>query len=129
MRTIPARCKLTHLDLDEYGHIDGETDPYEHITWSIGSDDDFTCFDAKIVTSLNDGKKYIILHAVLNSETGGFIQDVWYEVVPLDEGVATAQLMVDNAVTWCVENDIKGIGWVNDCQEFVEYVELYIGEV
>lgn len=82
------------------------TSPYGSLCFAVGfgSEDDpeetyeergdwFRCFD---YASLPDGRW--ILHAVDNSESGGFIEDAGYEVVPADQAVATAVGMIDEAL-------------------------------
>lgn len=80
-----------------------DTDPYGHLMWCIGSGDDFWCFDYH---EMPDGK--IKIHAVINSETGSFIMNAEEPViVPKDQAVAEAKRLVDEAVTWCVENEVE----------------------
>lgn len=90
------------------------TSPYGHLEFAVGSGDDFYCFDYEVIDAGPRGK-FIILHAVINSETGGFIQDAFhgYEVLPCNtmaqeaDAVRLAFGMVDQALEWCAHNDIK----------------------
>jgi hypothetical protein len=104
-------------DLDKYGlHIVNDglyerleqdgctlTDPYEHITWSVGNNDDFVCFDYAFIC---DGK-YVVLHATVNSETAHFIDRFAYEVVPFEEAIDTMLGIIDRAWEWCYVDDMK----------------------
>lgn len=79
------------------------TDPYGHLEYCIGSADDFWCFD---YYRHDDGT--VTLHAVINSETGSFIQDARPPVrVPIAEAVAMAQELVEAALAWCVDNELE----------------------
>ena len=78
------------------------TNPYGSLHYAIGSGDDFWCFDyAKLV----DGR--VIVHSTINSETGGFIMRGEHEVVPENEAPDVAMGMIDQAITWCCENDVR----------------------
>lgn len=102
-----------------------ETDPYGHLTYAVGTDDDFTCFDYVI----SDCKQFARLHAVINSETGSFIQNASDPVeVPLNEAVAVAQNMVDEAIEWLHAGGGPAIchdaeGWNQDAGKFVQDVK------
>ncbi|HYW88884.1 MAG TPA: hypothetical protein VFB50_14005 [Chloroflexota bacterium] len=93
-----------HYNLGEPPEFDQEppsdeparpTDPYGHLTWTIGNADDFHCFDVEM---LDDGR--IVLHSVVNSETGSFIQDARYEVVRPEYAEKLAREMLDAAWEW-----------------------------
>jgi hypothetical protein len=91
------------VPVDEHGHyldhddIRGDeardlTSPYGALVYAVGfgeegSDDGdwMTCFDFAL---LPDGR--VILHAAVNSESGGFIQDGGYDVVSKDEAPEAA---------------------------------------
>lgn len=106
-----------------------KTDPYGQLLFAIGNGDDFWCFDYAVGT---DGET-MRLHAVINSETGSFIQDAEKPVeIPFDEAVAYAQHLVDDAVSWMagegiddpIEHDTEG--WNQDPQWFVRCVEATV---
>lgn len=79
---------------------DLKCDPYEHITWPVGTDDDFICFDHAVG---NDGKT--VLRAVVNSETGAFCEDFALEMVESGiDAVMAAQRILSNARDWASEN-------------------------
>jgi len=85
------------------------TDPYGNLEWCIGSSDDFWCFDYH---TNSDGT--ITLHACINSETGGFIQDAEPPLtVPKDKAVEQAKRLIDAAVEWCFDNEVAHdkAGW------------------
>jgi hypothetical protein len=92
------------VTFDQYGHASyqGEsTDPYGLIEWSVGNDEDFHCFDYLVLPG-----GYIAIHSVVNSETGSFIQDASYEIAPIDQAERAAQHVIDQAWTWCYDNEV-----------------------
>jgi len=100
------------------------TSPYGHRYFAIGSGDDFHCFDHCLLECGPRGV-FMILHSVVNSETGNFIQDGSYYVLPAntDEDhlvvVDLAADMVLDAMNWCLDNNIRhdSKGW-NQKQPF-----------
>jgi hypothetical protein len=113
--------------LDQHGHaLDarGEpmTDPYGHLSWTIGDGNDFWCFDA---ARLTDGR--VVVHAVVNSETGSFIMDAAYEIVPASDALRAAQGVVDQAWEWVYDNmpEVDGTDYTDSMKadrEFLAYV-------
>lgn len=100
------------------------TDPYHHLTFAIGSGDDFVCFD---YADMPDGR--IRLHAVLNSETGSFIQDFETPAeVPATEAADYARGLVDAAMDWCGENEVEHDieGWNQDADYFYRAVKAHV---
>ena len=80
-----------------------ETDPYGHLTWAIGSGDDFWCFDF-----YHNVDGTLTLHAVINSDTGHFIQDAEPPcTVPADQAVAEARRLTESALDWCSANGVE----------------------
>jgi hypothetical protein len=88
-----------------------QTDPYGHLSYAVGSEDDFWCFDYYI---LPDGS--VILHSVINSETGSFIMTGDRFRVLAADAVDEAIGMLDQAYEWCAENgiEIDYKGWGNE---------------
>ena len=89
------------VPFDQWGHAldrqdmrNGEardlTSPYGSLCFGMGDGDNFYCFDAAEVR-FDNGDHQIAVHSVVNSETGGFIQDVGYRILPPDQAVAEAQ--------------------------------------
>jgi len=101
------------------------TDPYGILEYAVGSGDDFICFDYCV----DDADQRIRLHAVLNSETGSFIQDFdapqW---VPFDQAIDAAYDMVCAALDWAADNDVRHSrkGWNQDPFYFVRCVRNVI---
>ena len=96
------------------------TDPYGSLEFAIGSGDDFYCFDYY----LHDNGD-VTLHAVINSETGSFIQDAEPPVrVPAAQAVDEAKRLTSEALDWCylncgddfIEHDTEG--WNQDPSYF-----------
>lgn len=129
-------CPTTGYPRDEYQHLlqttsldDGDvipdwfkkgtklpnfTSPYGHLEFAVGSGDDFYCFDYEVTDAGPEGR-FVILHAVINSESGGFIMDAphGYEVLPVNTtaqqkaAVRAAFGLMVQAQDWCAHNDIK----------------------
>ncbi len=105
------------------------TDPYCHLEYAHGSGDDFHCFDFEVINAGPRGE-FIILDSTINSETGCFIMGGSYEVLPVNTteqrkyAVKFAQGIVDLAVEWVFDNDIKASkrGWNQDAEYFVRSV-------
>ena len=91
------------------------TSPYGFLEYAIGNEDDFVCFDYRIVSSFKGGKIFI-LHSVINSDTGGFIQDDEYIVKTCELYDYDDLGLIDGALEWCGMNDIKHnkTGWNQD---------------
>jgi|TARA_Y100000310_G_C20195980_1_gene584680 hypothetical protein len=114
------------------GKYQTPTDPYGHLEFGIGSEDDFYCFD---YAELPNGS--IKLHSVINSETGSFIQDGEVNEVSKAEAPEVALGMIDQALEWLVEggdpcedgkpgsieHDIEG--WNQDPYYFYRAVKQY----
>jgi hypothetical protein len=101
------------------------TSPYGCLSYGMGSGDDFYCFDVAVV-HFNSGDK-IALHSVINSETGGFIQDGEYKIVPPDQALAVAQGMVDEAHDWMFNNGVRQYGWgKNNGEAFIKAVKRIV---
>ena len=94
------------------------TNPYGHLYYACGSGDDFYCFDYATINAGAKGK-FIILDSTLNSETGSFIECGGYHILPTNtdkekiDAWCKACSMVDQAVDWCFDNDVKHTrrGW------------------
>lgn len=122
----------TPIPKDQYGHAaldDAKTDPYGDLEFCVGSGDDFYCFGYAFFQW--EGDTYCALHSVINSETGGFIQDGGYQVLrvqPLGEGelLGAAASMVYEALDWlCMGGDPiqhDKAGWNQDPYYFVRAV-------
>ena len=104
------------------------TDPYGSLEFAIGSGDDFYCFDYY----LHDNGD-VTLHAVINSETGSFIQDAEPPVrVPAAQAVDEAKRLTSEALDWCylncgddfIEHDTEG--WNQDPSYFWRAVEAAV---
>jgi hypothetical protein len=144
--TVHDICPVTGYPRDRWGHLlqtsslrDGTvipgwdkpgtelpniTSPYGHLYYATGSGDDFICYDFEIINAGPRGM-FAVLHAVLNSETGGFIEDYGYKVMPCNS-IAQKRLvmraavgMVDRALEWCGHNDVRHStrGW-NQSHDF-----------
>lgn len=97
-----------------------ETDPYGNLEYAVGSGDDFICFDF----ACEDG--WMKLHAVVNSETGSFIEDFGKAaIVRYQDAVAEAVSMTEAALDWCATNNVRLDlkGWNQDPYYFARKVE------
>ena len=107
-----------HYKLNYDIELYNQTNPYGHLHYACGSGDDFHCFDCKTIDAGAKGK-FIILDSTLNSETGCFIENAGYHVMPINtdkekiDAWCKACGMVDQAVDWCFDNDVKHTrrGW------------------
>lgn len=147
--TVHDICPVTGYPRDQWGHLlqtanlnDGAialnwdkrgtelqnfTSPYGHLEFGIGSGDDFYCFDYEVISAGPRGR-FIILHAMINCESGGFIEDApyGYEVLPLNTmaeertAIRKAFGMAGQAQEWCMHNDVKHstIGWNQNTEYF-----------
>lgn len=136
-RPIVGQDATTGWPTDQYGHVldkddittrgsDGRkardlTSPYGALEFVIGSEDDFWCFDYAVIEN-----EWIVLHSVINSETGSFIQDDDYQVIPLEAASVAALELVDRAQEWCAANDVRHTrrGWNQDEYYFWRAVTL-----
>lgn len=76
-----------------------KTDPYGRLSHTIGTGDDFVAIDYHVFPDLS-----VQLHAVLNSETGGFVQNFREPVrVPQSDALEAAQQLTDEALEWMAE--------------------------
>lgn len=105
------------------------TSPYGFLEFAVGSADDFYCFDYRTITG-KDGKQYMVLHSVINSETGSYIQDGSYNVVPIEDACPHAAGMAEEASRWCGENSIRHnrSGWNQDRLYFFRAVCANVGD-
>lgn len=112
-----------HLDPDDISDNEGRqlTSPYGSLEYAVGSGDDFYCFDY----AHHPNGTHLILHSVINSETGSFIQDGDYCLVTKDDAVAVAMQMIEEALEWCSLNDIRHsiTGWNQDPYYFARAVD------
>lgn len=114
-----------HYKLNYDIELYNQTNPYGFLHYACGSSDDFHCFDCKTIEAGAKGK-FIILDATLNSETGGFIVNAGYHVMPINtdrekiDVWCKACSMVDQAVDWCFDNDVKHSrrGWYQEPMYF-----------
>jgi hypothetical protein len=123
-RKVKDRCPITGYPRDEYGHLlelvedmaEGAdksvelTSPYGSLEFAIGSGDDFLCMDYAIVS--RGERCWVVLHATLNSETGHFIQNAGYEIVPLGPKVQGAVTGLMDGAFEEVPHSVKG--WNQD---------------
>lgn len=98
---------------------DHETDPYGHLTFVIGTEDDFWCFDY----ARDKEKALVRIHAVINSETGSFIMNACDPIeVAESEAVKAACGLTSQALDWLVEAgdplEHDWQGWNQDEQFF-----------
>lgn len=128
---------------DQYGHyLDWDyvsedkcfarelTSPYGILFWAVGNaegdeecDGDFTTFFD--YAELPDGR--IVLHAVHNTESGGYIGDGEYVVIDKESAANYACCMVDEALDAVDMNDLRHDteGWNQDPYFFYRSVENY----
>jgi hypothetical protein len=98
------------------------------VEFSIGSSDDFHCFDYAIIIDTTGGK-WLVLHSTINSKTGGFIEDGSYRVISFQDYDSDALGMVREALEWCRINEVKHDkrGWNQDPFYFHRAVHTAVG--
>lgn len=105
------------------------TNPYGSLEFVIGTADDFICFDYHV----DEENKRVLLHAVINSETGSFIQDfeapAW--VSYRDDLLAPynrANELVGTALDWCAYNNCEHdeVDWNQDPRYFARAVHAAV---
>jgi hypothetical protein len=108
---------------------------YGALEFAIGTGDDFWCFDFAVVDLPPHGKR-IFMEAVINSETGCFIQrQNFFDSFESHPYAAeeTAKAWTEEALDWCADNDIRHSkrGWNQDPWYFYRAVclELCPGDV
>ena len=107
------------------------TDPYGALEFAAGDGDDFVCFDYHY----QRGNKVLILHAVVNSETGSFVQNFIPPFVIVtddaDKAYMEAYAMVCEALDWCVFNEVDHDfeGWNQDPFYFARAVRHTVANV
>lgn len=98
------------------------TDPYGLLWFAIGNGDDFICFDYEMVDGIDEegvqtGRSFIVLDAVLNSETAGFIEGVAYSILPVNTR-EEKEAAVNDAIGFmdCAFEDVRHSikGWNQD---------------
>jgi hypothetical protein len=118
-------CEQTGLPLDRFGNwlVPPEEDaglsrkelqlfnsPYGHLFYAIGDGDDFVCFDFFIADTSTG--KWFGIDAVVNSETGSFIDGFGRALVKLDPENRTQTIdlvvseiltLIDSALDWLIE--------------------------
>jgi hypothetical protein len=145
-------CPETGWPVDESGHLlnaetgpeDGWktgwkgmkleelTYPYGSLSYAVGSQDDFICFGFNLIEgfSRNGARagQWLVMHSVINSETGGFIQDEGYQVIAMFDYDRDELGVVSRALDWCAENGVKHSkkGWNQDPWFFARDVYLEV---
>lgn len=106
------------------------TSPYGHLEYAVGTGDDFYCFDYAIVKSMHQAPAtFLILHSVINSETGSFIQDSEYRLIHEIDYDYQAIPMIDQALNWLTDDPDTPLrhskkGWNQDPWYFARCVHL-----
>lgn len=101
-----------------------ELDAYGHLSYAVGSGDDLVCFDF-----YQHANGDFSMHSVVNSETGGFIQDMQHEErVSEAEAVAYACGLIDQGMDWVYHNGGRHSvrGWNQDPYFFAREVAAAI---
>ncbi len=100
-----------YYETNKYGYcVDEEgkgTDPYHHLSYSIGWDvntlegggeDYLICFDYVVL------ERHVAFHSVVNTDSGGFIDTVLYEVVKHENAIEYAKDIVYGLADVVFEN-------------------------
>jgi len=119
-----SKAGYTFISLDMYYNMNLVTDPYGNLYYVIGNEEDFVCLDYWVDCE-ND---LVVLHAVVNSETGGFIQRFAYEITTCKNALDVAQGVIDHAFDWCAENGVRVPCGNDDDVRFLEDLNNTISE-
>ena len=91
------------------------TDPYGRLEYTIGTEDDFWCFDY----DYDPHGSWIVLHATINSESASFIEDILPPTsFEATEAHAAALKLVKDAREWCHQEPTMGFVELPHDQEF-----------
>tara|TARA_R100000353_G_scaffold94501_1_gene69284 strand:- start:1782 stop:2213 length:432 start_codon:yes stop_codon:yes gene_type:complete len=99
-------------------------DAYGHLTWTVGNDDWIACFDAV----LSPDKTRIAYHAVVNCESGGFIDTIESGVVRIEDANKLLNLP-DSYLDSCCEQYMGDYDHpidINQCQKSIEFWNQHI---
>ena len=99
-------------------------DAYGHLTWTVGNDDWVACFDAV----LSPDKTRIAYHAVVDCESGGFIDTIESGVIPVEKATNLMNLP-DSYLDVCCEQyagDYDHPIDINQCQKSIEFWNQHI---
>lgn len=107
------------------------TSPYGVLHYAVGNSEGDERFDGDFATffdfhDLPDGR--IVLHAVVNTDSGGYIGDAAYLVVPKDTAHMVATDMVFNALEAVSLNEVEHDteGWNQDPFYFARCVKSFV---
>jgi hypothetical protein len=81
-----------------------ELDAYGHLNWTVGNEDWIACFDAR---RIGDEIEY---HIVVNCETGGFIDTLEHDRVPVDQAIDKLGTLPEYWADVCSEHYINKCG-------------------
>jgi len=135
---------MVDVPIDQYGHyLDWEftahndgcarelTSPYGILEYAVGNSEGDEKYDGDFTTffdfaELPDGR--MILHAVVNTESGGYIGDGEYVIVPKSDAPMMAEEMVANALDAVYMNEVghDTEGWNQDPFYFSRVVKAYV---
>ena len=105
------------------------TNPYGHLHFGIGDDDTFLCMDYQTIV-VDGGKTFLIVDGTFNTESGGYIGNAFYEIIPVnsDKERQTALNIVRQIVSYSVPDDTPHdpAGWNQEEDYFVRAVENHL---
>lgn len=96
-----------------------DINPFGTLNWTLGSADDFVCFDYAI---LGDGT--MVLGSEVTSESSSFTREFRYVHVDVPDALVEAEEMVSKAREWCEENEVNTEEsnedeWLNELKSFL----------
>lgn len=129
---VPIDSDGHYLNADDWDQERGKaralTSPYGSLQFGIGTgeEDEEDLMFAFDHAELPDGK--IVLHSIVNSDTGGYIEDDCYVVLDPVEAIAYAQQMVDTALERLAEAGLThdAEGWNQSPAYFVASVFAHV---
>lgn len=107
-RIVNDACQACGCPVGALAKFTPKLDPYGELAWTVGSDDDFVCFDYDI----DPDAKIVYLGSTVNSETGSFIQDFLPDqaVSYADDITApyeAALALFSAGIDWCIDNEVE----------------------
>lgn len=112
-------CEAQHEPSDNDFLENAGLDAYGHLTWTVGNEDWIACFDAV----LSPDKTRIAYHAVVNCESGGFIDTIEKGVVPVEDAKTKLYNLPDSYFDSCCEQYAGEYEYpidINECQQSIK---------
>lgn len=121
-------CEAQHEPSDADFLENAGLDAYGHLTWTVGNEDWLACFDA----ILSPDRTRIAYHAVVDCESGGFIDTIEKGVISVEEAQAKLHNLPDGYLDSCCEQYAGDYEYpidINQCQRSIESWNRHIDQL